>query len=407
MSFSAPIPEYASLAYLFNRWGIEPDEDYLFQLSEIDGLDFYYKHFNDGEFELYSADFNEPPLIKYELEQLQGTTPIDLARIGFTELVIERDYQYFKTDVGFAWGRVEITPFFNDGEKVYAFYENQEDEALLDLKYPYANYNEVFLSRDSVIKLESSKSLIKQPSTKIYITDLLQRWFTNEQLNRKEGTGSAFDLLEDYVNRLGLKLYIHNDELEPYWAFKDDPFQKQKPFFPSGEYLIKHTYGRFYGGDHFHIDVTTVCYSKDDSQEEILVLGNKGKYSKSIYAYADDIKEFEREHGIIQSSAATVADLQASPLTIEEQPKESNIDGHNDEKKNVVSKRQKHLLPLFFEMKKNEVTTKSKSDYAKAINSKLPFDMQVKDERTIRNDLNKLLEKDWHRSPNPRKIQQI
>ena len=298
MSFSAPIPEYASLAYLFNRWGIEPDEDYLFQLAEMDGLDFYYKHFNDGEFELYSANFNEPPLVKYELDQLQGATPKDLENIGFSELIIERDYQYLKTDVGFAWGRVEITPFFNSGEKVYAFYENQDDETRLDLKCPYANYNEVFLSKDSVIKLESSQSLIKQPSRKIFIQDLLDKWFTYEQLCRKKGTGSAFDLLEDYINRLGLKLYIQNDDLEPYWAFADDILKKQTPFFPMGEYLIKEAYGHYYGGGHFTVSVITVCYSKDDKQEEIIVLGNKVKYSKSIYAYADDIKAFEQEHKI-------------------------------------------------------------------------------------------------------------
>lgn len=318
MSFNAPIPEYASLSYLFNRWGIEPDEDYLFQLSEMDGLEFYYKHFNDGEFELYSADFNEPPLVKYELDQLRGVSPKDLAGMGFTEFVIERDYQYFKTDVGFAWGMVETTPFFHGGKKIYAFYEDQDHEAKLNLKYPYANYNEVFLHKDSVIKLESSQSLIKEPSTKIYITDLLQRWFTDEQLYRKEGTGSAFDLLEDFLNRLGLKLYIHNDELEPYWAFKDDLFQKQKPFFPNGEYLIKKAYCHFYGGDFFNIEVTTVCYSKDDSQEEILVMGNKGKYSKSIYAYSDDIKAFEQEHGINKNIDTRATDQPTNAPTLEE-----------------------------------------------------------------------------------------
>lgn len=146
----------------------------------------------------------------------------------------------------------------------------------------------------------------KNTGTKLFIRDLFLRWFSEEQLLRPDGHGSAYDIFNDYFERLGLRLYFVNYDSKPYWHPKEDSFPDQEYMFPTGEYLIVD--GFFRRNDHLMKGFDTMRYgcfvikaikidSDDYSTAEIRLMGNRN-YDEAVYAYSDEVKEFEKLNGI-------------------------------------------------------------------------------------------------------------
>lgn len=177
-NFNAPIPAFASLNFLFYRWGFNSleiinnsmafFESQLWTYLEEDNLDFYYKfYYQFDNYELFSSNI-ERPLVSIGHSLLEPKTESELEKLGFKRFCTENDFLYLKADIGFIWADdyTEISMLEHDNKKLHTFFEEETKEGS-GFKYGYlmANYDEIYLERNQLKAFEQKTGFVNHGLT--------------------------------------------------------------------------------------------------------------------------------------------------------------------------------------------------------------------------------------------------